>query len=129
MQEHRDIVLQASPEAKPAIDELYTYLTSIYLPRRFPTMFSQRENELENLVTGERIPLTPNTDPVKGLGILGKNVDEDFLLMLPSDDGDGYTLKVSPLVSSFSAPLHFLTPPRPTSSVSPPASTRSRNSP
>lgn len=97
MQDHRDIVLQASSGVQSAVDELYVYLTSTYLPRRFPTMFSRTEEYLENLVTGEKIPLVPNADAVKTLELLGENVDEDFLILLPSEDGDGYTLKVSSL--------------------------------
>lgn len=94
MADHRDIVLQASPEVKPAVDELYIYLASTHLPTRFPTMFSRDEETLRNLVTGEKISLIPDPNPIKSLKILGGNLDEEFALLLPSEDGDGYSLKV-----------------------------------
>jgi hypothetical protein len=77
------------------LNELYTFLTSKYLPTRYPTIF-RLEGEggsLVNGVTGEKLPLIPGKDPVKTFEILGRNIDDDILLLLPSDDGDGYRLK------------------------------------
>lgn len=93
IRDHKDIALQASPTAKPAVDELYTWLVSTYLPSRFPTMFSKTEKGTMNNVTGELMVSQPSQDPIHSLQILGENLDEEFLLLLPSDDGDGYTLK------------------------------------
>lgn len=100
MRDHREVVLQAAPDAIPAVNELYTWLTSTYLPKRFPTMFTLTETALLNRVTSESMPLTPPSDPIKALETLGENVDEDILLLLPSGDGDGYTLKVYTTSSS-----------------------------
>ena len=95
IQDHRHIVLQCHPGAKSAVDELYTYITYIYLPRRYPTMFalSPATHNLQNLVTGDKIPLKPSADPIQSLKTLGENIDEEFTLMLPSPDGDGYSLQ------------------------------------
>jgi len=93
MQEHHDIAIQAKPEAKPAVDELYTWLVNTYLPIRYPTMFSVSSLGLLNHTTSQYLPLQPTSDPVKTFEILGENLDEDILILLPSDDGDGYTLK------------------------------------
>jgi hypothetical protein len=93
MKDYHPIVLQAAPSIKPAVDELYTWLISTYLPTRFPKMFTLSTSMLLNLATAESIPLTPPSDPICALEILGGNIDDDFLLLLPSDDGDGYVLK------------------------------------
>ncbi|RDW64719.1 hypothetical protein BP6252_10370 [Coleophoma cylindrospora] len=90
MSQHPDIVLQATPRSIPAINELYTYLVGTYLPTRYPTMFKLAATHLENLVTSAMIPLTPSSDPLETLRTLGENVDEDFIWLQPSEDGDGY---------------------------------------
>lgn len=90
---HHDIAIQASPEIKSAVDELYTWLISTYLPTRFPTLFTLTPTSLHNAATSLFLPLSPPDDPIKTLEILGSNLDEDFLLLLPSADGDGYVLK------------------------------------
>ena len=93
MQDQHSIVLQAAPSIKPAVDEFYVWLVSVYLPKRFPTMFILKATTLLNQATSESIPLNPLADPIKALEILGGNIDDDFLFLLPSDDGDGYVLK------------------------------------
>jgi len=53
-------------------------------------MFQKRKGDLHNLATGDFLPLLPSSDPEKSLEILGENVDEDLLLLLPpksEDDG------------------------------------------
>jgi hypothetical protein len=80
---------------KPAVDEFYIWLATTYLPNRFPTIFTldSPSSTLLNQAASESIPLCPPPDPVKALEILGKNIDADFLFLMPSDDGDGYVLK------------------------------------
>ena len=56
-------------------------------------MFTLTAAGLLNHVTSEFIPLTSPSDPIQALEVLGGNIDDDFLLLLPSDDGDGYMLK------------------------------------
>lgn len=95
--ENHDIAIQASDVIKPAIDELYTWLTGSYLPTRFPTMFTltppSTPTHLQNLVTSLLLPLVPPSDPALTFQILGENIDDDFLLMLPNEDGNQYQLK------------------------------------
>jgi hypothetical protein len=93
IKDHHDIVIQASPACKAAIEELYTWLVTTYLPTRFPTMFRISSEGLLNLATEQNLPLSPPQDPVQTFEVLGENLDEDILILLPSDDGDGYALK------------------------------------
>jgi hypothetical protein len=93
IKDHHDIAIQASPAIKPAIDELYTWLINTYLPTRFPTMFTLNPSSLLNIATSQTLPLQPPSDPVKTFEILGGNLDEEFLLLLPDEDGDGYVLR------------------------------------
>jgi hypothetical protein len=86
MRDHHEIVIHASEAIKPAVDELYTWLTGVYLPTRFPTMFSLSRTHLHNLVTSESLPLQPPSDPIHTFELLGENLDGDFLLLLPSND-------------------------------------------
>ena len=93
MRDHNEISIQASPAIYPAIDELYTWLINIYLPTRFPRMFTLSTSGLFNHATSLHLPIRTPSDPVKAFEILGENLDEDFLILLPSEDGDGYRLK------------------------------------
>lgn len=98
MNKHPDIVLGAYPAAKMAVDELYTWLTSTYLPTRFPLMFEiQRHADgtkhLWNNAAGEIVPLEPASSLEETLKWLGGLIEDDLLFLLPADDGDGYQLK------------------------------------
>jgi hypothetical protein len=95
MEEHTGATLLADPRAKPAVDELYTWLVRTYLPTRFPSMFNLSSESLQNLVTKESISLEPPMEPIAALRTLGSHLDEDFLILLPSLDGDGYVLNAS----------------------------------
>ncbi|KAI9927591.1 hypothetical protein AWENTII_006421 [Aspergillus wentii] len=92
---HPEAVLAAESCAKPAIDEFYIWLVGTFLPTRFPRMFrlDQHASILHSLVTDERLSIFPADSPVDTLRILGSLVDDDLLFLLPSSDGDGYTLK------------------------------------
>jgi hypothetical protein len=95
--DHHEIAIQAHPSITPAVNELYSWLVCTYLPTRFPTLFtlslSTSPSSIYNTATSQILLLSPPEDPVKSLEILGENLDEDFLLLLPSEDGDGYVLK------------------------------------
>lgn len=98
MKEHPETVLAVENIAKPAIDEFYVWLLGNYLPTRFPLMFTLQSRKeqgrvLHCEVTGEEFPLDPDDSPMATLKILGGLVEDDFLFLLPSADGDGYTLK------------------------------------
>ncbi|CAD6441585.1 205a80d9-7c57-4702-bc4f-138470d155a5 [Sclerotinia trifoliorum] len=88
---HTPTVLQALPSSHAAIQELYTYLTATYLPTRFPTIYALTPTYLLNKATSHHIPLHPSS-PLEALHELGTNVDTEFLLLVPSPDGDGYML-------------------------------------
>ncbi|ESZ98252.1 hypothetical protein SBOR_1348 [Sclerotinia borealis F-4128] len=91
IRDHTPTVLQALPSSYAAIQELYTYLTTVYLPTRFPTIYSLTPTYLLNKATDHHIPLTPSS-PLQALHTLGTNIDTEFLLLVPSPDGDGYIL-------------------------------------
>lgn len=80
---------------QPAITELYEFLTQILLPARWPQMFSTSPSDaqLRNLVTGHSMPLKCPASATEALFEIGRNIDEDVFVLLPSDDGDGHTLK------------------------------------
>ena len=109
IQDHHEIVIQASPTVKSAIDELYTWLAGTYLPARFPTMFTLSPSGLLNNATSETLPLQPPSDPAQTFQILGENLDDEFLILLPSEDGDGYCLKrfVTCFLSGFNTKEKF----------------------
>lgn len=70
----------------PAVLELYEYLISTYLPRRFPTVYTLQEKGLVNHITNELLPLTPSSTET-ALQILGTNIDDELLFLLPIEDG------------------------------------------
>jgi hypothetical protein len=85
--------LKCLPSAISMVNELYTYLVNQYFPQRYPTVFTLHATHLQNNLTSASIPLFPPTDPASTLRILALNIDEDFLMLLPSPDGDGYSLQ------------------------------------
>ncbi|PVI06233.1 hypothetical protein DM02DRAFT_715372 [Periconia macrospinosa] len=86
IRDHHDEVLAWNPIITPAVFELYQYFISTYLPRRFPTVYTLQKNSLLNHVTSESLPLTPSSTE-DALQILGSNIDDDLLLLLPIEDG------------------------------------------
>lgn len=99
MTEYPETVLAAEDCVKPAADEFYIWLLGTYLPTRFPRMFVLRSSTgeepafLRNLATNEDYPLVPEAKPLDTLRVMGGLIDDDLLILLPSKDGDGYTLK------------------------------------
>lgn len=105
MEENPNITLglnNDTPQIRAAITELYTFLTGTYLPTRYPSMFKLHhtqyeygvEGMLQNLVTGELIPIRPTgptTPPTHLLRILGRHLDEDFFFLLPSSSSSTTT--------------------------------------
>lgn len=89
-----DVDDEELPLAHDAICELYEFVMGIYLPNRYPTMFKLLEAKyesckvfmLQNKVTGEVLPATvsPGRPLVNALETLGKTIDEDMLILLPT---------------------------------------------
>ncbi|KAI0112083.1 hypothetical protein GGR51DRAFT_54874 [Nemania sp. FL0031] len=99
VQDFRNSVIGVEEGAHAAVKEMYSWLTSTYLPIRYPTMFELTEStgspaSIRNLVDGEAYPLEPPQSMEDALGILGSLIDEDLLFMLPSKNKgeDEYTL-------------------------------------
>lgn len=82
-------VVGAIPQGKAAVDELYSYLITQYLPHRFPTMFSiEQDGKLfKNMITGVTSPTVPPEDPVAALKILGETIEDDIFLLHETSDG------------------------------------------
>lgn len=83
---------------RPAVRELYTFLLGTYLPKRYPTMFKLHHASFEtgdqfmfeNLITKQIFPTQPSsTTPTRTLlQTLGSTIDEDFLFLLPENEGE-----------------------------------------
>ncbi|KAK6071381.1 hypothetical protein SCUP234_09695 [Seiridium cupressi] len=101
IEERKKILLQY-PGALACVDmavemvnELYTFMFAHYLPKRYPTIFrlDTKSSTCHNTVLDEHVPLTPPVDRIEALRHIALAVDEDFLMLLPSPDGDSYTLQ------------------------------------
>jgi hypothetical protein len=90
IQAQRHEVLACNPAAIPAVLELYHWLVSTYLPKRFPDSVYRRTDDgmgLRNAVTGDIMPLRLSEDEAEdALRLLGENIDDEFLIMLPSHE-------------------------------------------
>lgn len=99
MADYTNTVLAAEDSVKSAVDEFYTWLVGTYLPTRYPRMFQiisppgGNSSVLRNLVTGEDLSMCSSEAPKETLRALGGLVDDDFLFLVPSEDGDSFTLK------------------------------------
>lgn len=92
--EHHEVI-GSNTKADEAVFELYTWLTTTYLPKRFPTMFTPTASGLLNHTTQETLPRTPDS-ATHALKILGSHIDDEFLILLPSStplDGGKYRLE------------------------------------
>ncbi len=98
----RQAIIAQYPGALACLDsglgmltELYQFLITAYLPRRYPSIFrlDSPSSTVRNLLTGETLPLAAPADRHETLRLINRTVDEDFLMLLPSPDGDGYSLQ------------------------------------
>lgn len=95
---NRDQVLRAMPGSEQAVELFYAWMMN-YLPTRFGDIFtnvdsSSGSGELYNKATGDRIPLRPGADsnPESLLEGLGRQVEEDFLILQPDPESGEYKL-------------------------------------
>ncbi|GKU04293.1 unnamed protein product [Fusarium langsethiae] len=86
---HGSTVHGCIPGGDAAVRELYTYLLSEQLPKRFPTIFqlSQDNSSCMNLATGMSFPTTPQGSTDAALRVLGETIEEDFFLLQQTPDG------------------------------------------
>ncbi|KAJ5898962.1 hypothetical protein N7495_003706 [Penicillium taxi] len=110
IEDYSDTVIAFNDAAQPAIREFYTWLMTKYLPSRFPTMFILLHSEqkdgkscpkLQNTVTGAIHPTQPPQDLRQALSILGEMVEEDFMFLVPSGQGDSTTFSLQGVVACF----------------------------
>lgn len=87
--QYPSIVVGAIPQGKAAVDEVYSYLVSDYLPSRFPTMFQKEESGkvFTNTITGTSFPTLPPDDPAQALKNLGEIVEDDMFLLHETEKG------------------------------------------
>ena len=82
-----------------AVEELYVWMTTIYLPQRFPSIFDVRwsddfaRQELWSNMSKQSYSLKPGQTACGTLRALGEMVEEDFFLLLPDHKTDSYTLR------------------------------------
>lgn len=89
MTQHPAIVVGAIPQGKAAVEELYSFLLSDYLPQRFPTMFSISNDgkNFHNKVTGASFPVLPPDGSVEALRRLGETIEDDMFLLHGTEQG------------------------------------------
>lgn len=91
--------VQASPASQAAVNELYIFLVTEYLPTRFNSLFSIVNNPaiieksfLVNNFNKTAFSLRPDQSPKETLKRMATLIDEDLMFLLPSVTG-GYTLQ------------------------------------
>lgn len=86
---HPQIVVGAIPQGKEAVEELYSYLVSKYLPQKFPETFSMEADGkmFRNLATNATFPTAPPDDPIEALRILAETVEDDMFLLHETEKG------------------------------------------
>ncbi|KAF3762823.1 hypothetical protein M406DRAFT_46873 [Cryphonectria parasitica EP155] len=86
---HPSVVVGAVPQGKDAVQELYSYLMSDYLPHKYPTMFTvdKTRGVFHNQITTASYQLSPPDNPVEALKILGETVEDDMFLLHETEQG------------------------------------------
>lgn len=81
---HPATVFVALPEALPACAEVLELLLD-HLVETWPDDFARTDDEIVNRRTGERLPLDGSVHP---LDVAGRLVQEDLIVMVPTDGSD-----------------------------------------
>lgn len=103
LNDHPKETHDCNPKAEAAVLEMYEWMFGTYLPKRLPTLFNlvprkaipsepgdaatNSERYLHNTITGEYIPLPPPSAK-EALHTLGRNVDDDILILLPGSEAE-----------------------------------------
>lgn len=102
-----DEVVACNPVAEEAVQELYVWLFGTYLPKRYPSMFKivgklpvektrRSPTRVCNLVMEEMIILDPIPEPLECLKTLGRHIDCEFVILLPTASPQGKTPRIQP---------------------------------
>lgn len=95
LNDHPNETYRCNAACEPAVMEMYEWVFGTLLPRRFPTMYKIVNQDqvpadlklqcdcLHNIPTDQYVPLTASSAS-EALYTLGKNVDDDILILLPS---------------------------------------------
>ena len=98
--EHKEVIA-CNSKADPAVFEMYEWLTTVYLPQRFPSIFTPIGAFLRNNVTGDLLPMQP-LSATNALEIMASNIDDEFLFLLPSSNpSDGGKYRLEAFVNCF----------------------------
>ncbi|ETS84248.1 hypothetical protein PFICI_02273 [Pestalotiopsis fici W106-1] len=98
LQSNRDQVLRALPSAHGTISKLYAFMVNAYLPTRYSDVFKiipesrSQASHLLNLVTKDKIPLHPTATSSSMLEAIGRQVEEDFLILQHDAESDEFQL-------------------------------------
>ncbi|KAI4869178.1 hypothetical protein F4820DRAFT_43906 [Hypoxylon rubiginosum] len=87
MTKHANHALGCLPCGIEAVQEVYAYLLTEYLPARYPTIFSRDDKSFHNRVTGISLPLLPPEDPIAALRSLGETVEDDMFFLRETEEG------------------------------------------
>jgi hypothetical protein len=102
---HRHDIIAANPRSHAAVLELYHWLVNTYLPVRFPSVYTLTGLDLRNNITGSLLPtqLQESSENVdRALQLLGENIDDEFLFLLPSPDpSDEHKYRLEAFVTCF----------------------------
>jgi hypothetical protein len=83
------LAIGAVSDGHGAVSELYTYLLRDYLPARYPTLFTlkQQQRTFYNHVTDVELPVQPSEDPLRCLTSLGETIEDDMFLLHQTETG------------------------------------------
>lgn len=105
------ITNEADDRIQGAVRELYSYLFTVYLPSRYPSIFRRSLDQngamvsLANLATQETIPTIAEKLSLRtALETISRNIDEDFFILLPhKSDQDSDSTDVIYVLEAYSA--------------------------
>lgn len=105
------ITNDADDRVQGAVRELYSYLFTVYLPSRYPSIFRPSLDQngamvsLENVVSQETIPTIAEKLSLRtALETISRNIDEDFFILLPhKSDQDNDSTDVIYVLEAYSA--------------------------
>ncbi|ODV97835.1 hypothetical protein PACTADRAFT_20862, partial [Pachysolen tannophilus NRRL Y-2460] len=95
LEENRDQVVFCEAVCHPAIREWYDYVVD-FLVKRYPMIFHEKsEGVVYNQIREESFPKKSNSvdDVIDLLSILGRNIEDDFVILLKNEKDEEYILR------------------------------------